>query len=99
VFKQMKATCFAYGQTGAGKTHTMMGNAQTPGLYLLAAKDIFAGLRESKYADLKVWVSFFGESGGGGALTHAEIYGGKLFDLLTNRSKLVARGCVGVALH
>ena len=36
------STCFAYGATGAGKTHTMMGTDEEPGLYLLAAADIFA---------------------------------------------------------
>jgi len=35
------STCFAYGATGAGKTHTMMGTDAEPGLYLLAAADIF----------------------------------------------------------
>ena len=43
-------TCFAYGQTGSGKTFTMMGDQNpdrengiaTPGLYLLAAQDIFS---------------------------------------------------------
>ena len=41
-----RATCFAYGQTGAGKTFTMMGtgDGQVPGLYLLAAQDIFAAV-------------------------------------------------------
>jgi len=41
-------TCFAYGQTGSGKTFTMMGDLKNedrhkaiPGLYLLAANDIF----------------------------------------------------------
>lgn len=48
-FNKAKVTCFAYGQTGSGKTFTMMGdpgsenkeNGPTPGLYLLAAQDIF----------------------------------------------------------
>ncbi|XP_057688482.1 uncharacterized protein LOC130913699 isoform X2 [Corythoichthys intestinalis] len=40
-----KATCFAFGQTGAGKTHTMMGSAPgEAGLYVLAVHDIFAHL-------------------------------------------------------
>ena len=44
-FNKSKVSLFAYGQTGSGKTYTMMGdynNAQSkPGLYLLAANDIF----------------------------------------------------------
>ncbi|EKX47556.1 hypothetical protein GUITHDRAFT_69382 [Guillardia theta CCMP2712] len=77
--KQGKASCFAYGQTGSGKTHTMMGNPEQPGLYFLAADEIFTLKKEKGYSDLTVWVSFF------------EIYGGKLYDLLNDRRKLVAR--------
>eukprot|EP00058_Branchiostoma_floridae_P006774 XP_002592262.1 hypothetical protein BRAFLDRAFT_70994 [Branchiostoma floridae] len=32
--KGNKSTCFAYGQTGAGKTHTMLGKRGVKGLYL-----------------------------------------------------------------
>jgi len=53
LFNKAKVTCFAYGQTGSGKTYTMMGDAgpdysnnMTPGLYLLAAQDIFALLEQ-----------------------------------------------------
>lgn len=49
------------------------------GLYALAAHDIFDQLKRESYAHLGVWVSFF------------EIYGGKLFDLLNGRCRLVAR--------
>lgn len=41
-FSGARVTCFAYGQTGSGKTHTMLGNQEIPGMYLLAADDIFA---------------------------------------------------------
>ena len=38
-------TCFAYGSTGAGKTHTMFGdNSNEPGLTYLVLQDLFAGL-------------------------------------------------------
>jgi kinesin family protein 2/24 len=50
-FARMKVTCFAYGQTGSGKTYTMMGDIEgneikVPGLYLLAAYDIFKILQQ-----------------------------------------------------
>ncbi len=49
-FQKSRVTVFAYGQTGSGKTYTMMGDyqnpAQKPGLYLLAAQDIFALLKQ-----------------------------------------------------
>ena len=48
-YHKVKVTCFAYGQTGSGKTFTMMGNRrQIPGLYLLAAYDIFTLLQNYK---------------------------------------------------
>ena len=77
-FHKTKVTCFAYGQTGSGKTFTMMGNKkQIPGLYLLAAYDIFSLLQN--YQNFSIWISFY------------EIYCGKLFDLLNERKILTAR--------
>lgn len=74
-----KATCFAYGQTGAGKTHTMLGSCPgRPGLYALAVRDIFAHLSTSNMQPpLLVYVSFF------------EIYCGQLYDLLDHRKRCV----------
>ena len=75
-----KCTCFAYGQTGSGKTFTMMGiprgesdlnQAGTPGIFQLAADDIFSHL--VTHADIQVSISFF------------EIYCGKLHDLMNER--------------
>ncbi|KAK9136890.1 hypothetical protein Sjap_007484 [Stephania japonica] len=75
IFQQTKATCFAYGQTGSGKTFTMRP------LPLRAAEDIVRLLRHPTYRDQKfrLWLSFF------------EIYGGKLYDLLSERRKLCMR--------
>ncbi|GKT26706.1 Kinesin-13 [Aduncisulcus paluster] len=79
IFAGKKATCFCYGQTGAGKTYTMM--EKNTGIYVLAAADIFKELEkpEHRELDLSAHVSFF------------EIYGGKLFDLLNSRKRLWAR--------
>nr|XP_060617153.1 kinesin-like protein KIF24 [Anolis sagrei ordinatus] len=80
IFNGGNATCFAYGQTGAGKTYTMIGTHQSPGLYALAAKDIFRQLETSPTRkDLHVWISFY------------EIYCGQLYDLLNGRKRLFAR--------
>ena len=53
--------------------------ARQPGLYFQAAAEVFKMKADRGYADMGVWVSFF------------EIYGGKLYDLLNDRRKLVAR--------
>uniref|UniRef100_A0A8D0GUR2 Kinesin-like protein KIF24 n=1 Tax=Sphenodon punctatus TaxID=8508 RepID=A0A8D0GUR2_SPHPU len=81
IFNGGNATCFAYGQTGAGKTYTMIGTHQNPGLYALAAKDIFRQLNTSSQPrrDLRVLISFY------------EIYCGQLYDLLNRRKRLFAR--------
>ncbi|KAM9331049.1 kinesin-like protein KIF24 [Gastrophryne carolinensis] len=80
VFNGGNATCFAYGQTGAGKTYTMIGTQKSPGLYALAARDIFKQLESAQPSkDLSVWISFY------------EIYCGQLYDLLNGRKRLHAR--------
>jgi hypothetical protein len=54
-------TCFAFGQTGSGKTFTMLGapEAGQPGLYLLAAHDVFAAVDKGDIfgGDVSVFVS------------------------------------------
>ena len=78
------ATCFAYGQTGSGKTHTMGGEFKgknqdcSNGIYALATRDVFQLLNSSKHGDKNLVVS----------CSYFEIYGGKVFDLLSGKSKL-----------
>ena len=80
-FEKGNVTCFAYGQTGSGKTHTMIGNSakKVDGLYILAARDIFAKLETPEFEKLGILVSYF------------EIYCGKLYDLLNKKELLHAR--------
>ncbi|KAJ1687999.1 hypothetical protein LUZ63_019389 [Rhynchospora breviuscula] len=74
IFQRTKATCFAYGQTGIGKTFTMKP------LPLKASQDILRLMNHAyKNQGFQLFVSFF------------EIYGGKLFDLLNDRKKLLMR--------
>ncbi|GAB1597328.1 kinesin-like protein KIN-7M, chloroplastic [Argonauta hians] len=80
LFENGQSTVFTYGQTGAGKTFTMMGSQDTPGLYLLAARDIFTAINRGTYGfGLHMWLSYY------------EIYCGQLFDLLNRRKRLSAR--------
>lgn len=75
IFQRTKATCFAYGQTGSGKTYTMQP------LPLRAAHDMVCLVHQPMYRNqhFKLWLSYF------------EIYGGKLFDLLSDRRQLLMR--------
>ncbi|VAH02425.1 unnamed protein product [Triticum turgidum subsp. durum] len=75
IFQRTKATCFAYGQTGSGKTYTMQP------LPLRAAQDMIRLLHQPVYRNqnFKLWLSYF------------EIYGGKLYDLLSDRRHLLMR--------
>lgn len=77
------ATCFAFGQTGAGKTHTLLGNKTTPGLYQLAAGDTLSMLHspQLKDLDLRLWASYY------------EIYNSQLYDLLNKRKRWAAYMC------
>ncbi|XP_071743340.1 kinesin-like protein KIF2A isoform X4 [Lepeophtheirus salmonis] len=84
IFEGGMATCFAYGQTGSGKTHTMGGEFHGKsqdsknGIYALATMDVFKFLKSPKYKGLKLHVS----------CSYFEIYSGKVFDLLSGKSKL-----------
>ncbi|KAJ3701784.1 hypothetical protein LUZ61_005489 [Rhynchospora tenuis] len=74
IFQRTKATCFAYVQTGIGKTFTMKP------LPLKASQDILRLMNQAyRNQGFQLFVSFF------------EIYGGKLFDLLNDRKKLLMR--------
>merc|ERR1712012_1428254 len=84
IFEGGMATCFAYGQTGSGKTHTMGGefHGKTQdsknGIYALAARDGFKLLKSPKYKNNNLVAS----------CSYFEIYSGKVFDLLSGKSKL-----------
>lgn len=50
------ATCFCYGATGTGKTHTMLGSKQDPGIMVLSLRDIFQHVNDG--SDLEVSMSY-----------------------------------------
>jgi len=78
VLKGSTGCCFAYGMTGSGKTHTLLGNEEEIGMYLLAAQEIFTELEKIKIEtnlDLFLNVRF------------VELYNKHVYDLLDDRHK------------
>ncbi|KAJ1450013.1 P-loop containing nucleoside triphosphate hydrolase protein [Pelagophyceae sp. CCMP2097] len=74
VLDGFNATVFAYGQTGAGKTHTMIGDRAQPGIMVLTLRDLFRNSDRAKAKQrlqIKVTVSFL------------EVYNENIRDLLT----------------
>lgn len=76
VVSGFNATVFAYGSTGAGKTYTMLGDRDSPGVMLLTISDLYrsmdAGALERSY---KVKVSYL------------EIYNENIRDLISGSSE------------
>ena len=69
------ATVFAYGATGAGKTYTMLGNEENPGIMSLTLNELFNRIKsypEREYT-VKLW--------------YLEIYNENIRDLLVNNSE------------
>lgn len=66
---------FAYGTTGAGKTYTMLGNQQVPGIMLLTVKDIFETIK-THYNDKEFTI----------IVSYVEIYNETIRDLLVPSS-------------
>ena len=64
-------TVFAYGMTGTGKTFSMQGTRDSPGVIPLAITDIFSYIRETPSREFLLRVSYL------------EIYNEKIHDLLT----------------
>ena len=80
VLEGINATVFAYGATGSGKTHTMVGTKTDPGLMILSLRDVFRGIqRERAKNDSAFEVT----------CSYTEVYNELVFDLLadSNRGK------------
>lgn len=97
LFAGGRATCFAYGQTGAGKTFTMAGDgAQNPGLYTLAVRDVFDRIRR---VESELWRAaerdgiddFEPPEPAQVWISFYEIYASRLQDLLNRSKKLECR--------
>jgi len=77
------AMMFAYGNTGSGKTHTMLGSASEKGMYYMAAADLCQCVQEANnaYPDLKLSIR----------VQFAELHQNKAHDLLDNRVECYLR--------
>ncbi|EDK31531.2 kinesin motor catalytic domain protein (macronuclear) [Tetrahymena thermophila SB210] len=74
VIQGFNATVFAYGPTGTGKTYTMLGNQDTPGLCTLTIQDIFQFIKKDSDNEYQV------------TITYVEIYNETIRDLLVPHS-------------
>lgn len=71
VVNGMNSTVFAYGATGSGKTHTMIGNYDEPGMMFLSLVDIFDQI-ESMREEYEFEVT----------CSYLEVYNELIYDLL-----------------
>ncbi|KAJ5661103.1 uncharacterized protein N7484_000475 [Penicillium longicatenatum] len=71
VLEGYNATVFAYGATGCGKTHTITGTAQQPGIIFLTMQELFERIEERS-----------GEKSTEISLSYLEIYNETIRDLL-----------------
>ncbi|XP_012494364.1 PREDICTED: kinesin-like protein KIF19 [Propithecus coquereli] len=91
VISGYNATIFAYGPSGAGKTHTMLGVDAEPGIYLQTLTDLFQAIEETR-DNMECSVS----------MSYLEIYNEVIRDLLNPASGFLelredSRGSIQIA--
>ena len=75
VTQGFNAWVFAYGTTGSGKTHTMIGTKENPGIDVLIIDDIFGAITQDDEYSYEIKISY------------VEIYNEIIRDLLVVKSK------------
>ncbi|KAK3040198.1 hypothetical protein RJ639_028910, partial [Escallonia herrerae] len=80
VLQGRNGSVFCYGATGAGKTYTMLGTVENPGVMVLAIKDLFNKIRQRSYDGNHVV-----------HLSYLEVYNETVRDLLSPGRPLVLR--------
>lgn len=78
ILNGQNASVFAYGPTGAGKTHTMMGSSDQPGVIPRAVRAVFSMVKAKDEAE--GWDYSIG-------MSYLEIYNEKVLDLLSPGSQ------------
>ena len=76
VMEGFNATVFAYGATGSGKTYTMVGDGENPGLMIRTLSDLFKTLNKVKDKEFNVEISY------------VEVYNEQLKDLLVENNNI-----------
>ncbi|KAI7796832.1 kinesin-like protein KIF22 [Triplophysa rosa] len=79
ILNGQNASVFAYGPTGAGKTHTMLGSQEQPGIIPRAVKEVF-NLVAAQEKEQDSWQYSVG-------MSYLEIYNEKVLDLLSSGSQ------------
>ncbi|KAL3824776.1 hypothetical protein ACJIZ3_020805 [Penstemon smallii] len=80
VLQGRNGSVFCYGATGAGKTYTMLGTIENPGVMVLAIKDLFNKIRHKSFDGHNVV-----------HLSYLEVYNETVRDLLSPGRPLVLR--------
>ncbi|KAM7280837.1 hypothetical protein ACFE04_007971 [Oxalis oulophora] len=80
VLQGRNGSVFCYGATGAGKTYTMLGTTESPGVMVLAIKDLFTKIRQRSCDGNHVV-----------RLSYLEVYNETVRDLLSPGRPLVLR--------
>lgn len=80
VLQGRNGSVFCYGATGAGKTYTMLGTVENPGVMVLAIKDLFTKIRQRSCDGNHVV-----------HLSYLEVYNESVRDLLSPGRPLVLR--------
>lgn len=92
VLEGRNGSVFCYGATGAGKTYTMLGTVENPGVMVLAIKDLFSKIRQRSFDGNHVV-----------HLSYLEVYNETVRDLLSPGRPLVLREdkqvCFNIAQH
>lgn len=76
VLNGYNCACFAYGATGAGKTYTMVGTQNSPGVMVLTLQELFSAMKATQ-DDKKYSVH----------ISYLEVYNENIHDLLVPQSK------------
>ncbi|XP_053721433.1 kinesin-like protein KIF18A isoform X2 [Synchiropus splendidus] len=80
VMNGFNCTVFAYGATGAGKTHTMLGSQSEPGVMYRTMNELFRRMDDAK-EEKEFTVAF----------SYLEVYNEQIRDLLANAGPLAVR--------